>query len=366
MRLHVVKAAEGDGLLLESGDAKPRRLLIDGGPRGCWDADMRPYLQDVIGREGRLDALLLSHVDNDHVLAPLDLLADLERQRVDDPGATRWPTVADLWHNSFERTLEGPDARILKTLSALRVRAAAAGVSAAGTDWVLQGIGEGARLRRDALRERIPLNDAFGGRLISPDELEDPVVSMGAMTLRVIGPTRKNLEALRRKWLDWAAEAARKKSAQDLANIDRSVPNLSSVVLLAEEAGRTILLTGDARGDHIEQGLDQAGLRDGGRIHVNVLKLQHHGSARNVERRFFDAVTADVYVVSANGRDDNPDIQTMTWVVEAAREQGREVRLVATYDTPSLRTLRETHPPAPGWYGIELPAEAGHAVVVDV
>ena len=363
MRLHVVKAAEGDGLLLESGDANPHRVLIDGGPRGCWAADMKPHLENVLGKDGRVDALLVSHVDNDHIIAPLDMLADREKDRAD--GKQGWPAIGELWHNSFEQTLDTAGSPISKQVGAVMARAATAGVASASVNWAFYGIKEGARLRRDALREGIALNAAFGGGLISPDRLENPSVVLGTMKLTVIGPTTSNLDALKKKWDAWAAEAAKKQMPTDLANIDKSVPNLSSIVIVAEEGGRRILLTGDARGDHIEQGLDQANLRTNGRIHVDVLKLQHHGSARNVERSFFDAITADTYVVSANGRYDNPDLSTLTWIVEAAREQKRVITLVATYVTPSLTSLIASHPPAPDWYSVRLPGDEDHAIIID-
>lgn len=364
MRLHVIKAGEGDGLLLESGDSTPRRLLIDGGPRGCWDADVEPHLREILGTAGRIEALLVSHVDNDHIVAPLDMLADIERRRVDEEEP--WLTVGDLWHNAFERTLGDAGERAVGTLKALSARAATAGVAAAGTNFAVLGIGEGARLRRAAIRESIPLNAAFGGGLICPDELQDPHVELGSMRIRVVGPTRANLEALRRKWLEWAAKAGAAKQPEALANSDTSVPNLSSVVILAEEGGRSVLLTGDARGDHIVQGLDQAGLLRDGRMHVNVLKLQHHGSARNTTRRFFDVVTADTYVVSANGRYGNPDAETLGWIVEAAKARDSRIRIVATYPSASIEELKRIHPPAPDWYAIDVVGADEHAAVLEV
>ena len=48
MRLHAIKAEEGDCLLIESSDAEPRRLLIDGGPPGTWDAVAGDYIRGVI------------------------------------------------------------------------------------------------------------------------------------------------------------------------------------------------------------------------------------------------------------------------------------------------------------------------------
>ncbi|HYO70712.1 MAG TPA: hypothetical protein VEU33_31995 [Archangium sp.] len=50
---------------------------------------------------------------------------------------------------------------------------------------------------------------------------------------------------------------------------------------------------------------------------MDVLKLQHHGSVRNVTPEFFERVVADHYVISANGKHDNPDVETLEMLAEA-------------------------------------------------
>ena len=65
--------------------------------------------------------------------------------------------------------------------------------------------------------------------------------------------------------------------------MDKSVFNLSSIVVLADSGGRRMLLTGDARGDHVLDGIEAAGLFKDDRLHVDLLKLPHHGSDRNVD-----------------------------------------------------------------------------------
>jgi beta-lactamase superfamily II metal-dependent hydrolase len=102
------------------------------------------------------------------------------------------------------------------------------------------------------------------------------------------------------------------------AFLDESVFNLSSLVVLAEAGGKRMLLTGDARGDHVLKGLTGAGLLKTGTIHVDLLKLPHHGSDRNVETDFFRQITADHYVVSANGKFGNPEVSTLQ-MISAAR-----------------------------------------------
>jgi beta-lactamase superfamily II metal-dependent hydrolase len=102
-------------------------------------------------------------------------------------------------------------------------------------------------------------------------------------------------------------------------DVDRSIPNLSSIVLLVGHHGRTALLTGDARGDHVLAGLTDCGLlTDHSPLFVDLLELPHHGSENNVERSFFERVRADHYVVSADGiKHHHPSEQTLRWLVES-------------------------------------------------
>ena len=78
-----------------------------------------------------------------------------------------------------------------------------------------------------------------------------------------------------------------------------------------------MLLTGDARGDHIINGLENANLMSGGRIHVDVFKIPHHGSSRNADLALYEKITADHYVISANGEHENPDPETFEWIAKA-------------------------------------------------
>ncbi len=127
---------------------------------------------------------------------------------------------------------------------------------------------------------------------------------------------------------------------------------------MAEAAGKRMLLTGDGRGDHLIQGLGQAGLlTDTGTCHVELLKLPHHGSDRNVTRSFLETVTADIYVASANGKDGNPDLPTLIWIVETAKDRGAEIELVLTNQTPSSDELLATRDPSEFGYELTIMTE---------
>jgi hypothetical protein len=51
-------------------------------------------------------------------------------------------------------------------------------------------------------------------------------------------------------------------------------------------------------------------------MHVNVLKVQHHGAEHNIHRDFCDRVSADNYVFCGNGEHHNPDLEAVQLVFD--------------------------------------------------
>ena len=342
-------------------------MLIDGGPAAVYEEHLRSELQEIKASGGKLDLLILSHVDNDHVVGLRDLMAELEEQRTNSVQETI--TIDALWHNAFTQTI-GRDNEVESRLQTLLANSGAASAAMTSAGMAVQGIGEGDQVRRAAVALGIPINPAFPDDLVSVDKAQGPVILDG-LTLRIVGPTEKNLEALRREWLDWLdrhEESIMESKEPALAAMaDRSVPNLSSIMVLAEAGGRKVLLTGDGRGDHLLEGLERAGvLGSDGNLHVDVLKVPHHGSARNVTKEFFQAITSDTYVISANGRDGNPDLTTLTWIVEAAKEQERAIKILVTNQTTSTQTLVEERNPSDFSYQLVTMSQSSNSMSVDV
>jgi hypothetical protein len=360
--VRIVQANFGDCLILEYGSAgAPRFLLIDGGPADVFRDHLESELQAIAVAGGRLDLVAISHVDTDHVTGVLDLLAGLQDARTN--GDAELIAVDGLWHNSFSKTVDDageiqPQFAALAGMSRVATPASAAAIL---------GIGEGNRARQRALQLEIPLNAEFAGDVICVDDAPE-ALEFGNLNLRIVGPTRANLDELRREWLDWLDRFGpdiASGNPQLMANADNSVPNLSSVMFLATADDRSVLCTGDGRSDHLLQGLEAAGLLPaGGTLHVDVLKVMHHGSDRNATRKFFNRVTADTYLVSANGNPDNPDLATLIWIVEAAQKQGRSIHLVFTNETPATRKLSTEYPSAEFGYRVSMLPPGQHALVL--
>ena len=354
--MRIVQANYGDSFILEYGtNANPRHLLIDGGPANVYNDDLRSEIEFVSNNGGKLDLVAISHVDKDHIVGVMDLFAELLDQRSNNQ--QELIEIGGLWHNSFADTLDTGGA-IQARLAAAMASAGANSMQQAGM--AINGVAEGRRLRIQAQQLGVDINDGFPNGIICTDDAP-ATIAFDNLTLTIVGPSRANLNELKDKWSDWLDDHETNIASGDLqlmANADTSIPNLSSIMFLAESEGKSILFTGDGRSDHLSGGLNDAGLLDGeGKLHVDVFKVSHHGSNRNATKTFFKKVTADTYIISANGHPDNPDLSTLIWIVEAAKLQSRQILIIATNKTPSLKKLVEEYPTSEFNYELEIMPE---------
>lgn len=361
LTLRTVNAHEGDCLVLIYGD-RDRFLLIDGGPAGTFGPHLQKVLDDL--EPAKLDAVCLSHVDTDHTTGLKELLAELRDLEADgDPPLVE---IGDFWVNEFGTTIDGDNkgraARLAGVFAAVN---AANGMQLAGA--ALAGIKHGHELVVLAKQLDLEINKQTKGKPWIAGTTKS--FDLGDVRFTVIGPTQKNLKALREQWDTWLEAQEKRINNGQLglaAMADKSIPNLSSIQLLVEQAGKRLLLTGDGRGDHLLEALEDAGLLDDdGGIDVDVLKVPHHGSDRNATQQFFMQVRAKTYVISANGKHDNPDKATLEWIHKAAVKQKRTFALVLTNTTPDVDEFVQQRPPG-GTYQLFVRDAADDFIDVDI
>ena len=311
--LEALRAKHGDALLLHYGtEDEPRLAVIDGGPGGVYASALKPRLMEL--REERelddadpleIDLMMVSHLDADHITGILELMRGL-REAKDKRKPAPWK-IQRFWHNAFD-DLTGDTGAVV------------AGVQGSS---LLASVGQGRELRDLVKLFGLDGNKPFGSIVKYPHD-RNPVPFTG-LELTVIGPDEKNLRALQEDWDKKVKALLEKKDkaskAEVAAYVDRSVYNLSSIVVLAKADGKTMLLTGDARGDYTLQALRGAGLlTDGKPLEVDLLKLPHHGSDRNVDQDYFDSIQAKHYVISADGKYTNPGVGTLEMIAKSRND----------------------------------------------
>jgi len=335
--LEALRAKYGDALLLHYGTAeKPRLAVIDGGPPGVFTDALAPRLDEIREERGLaeetpldIDLMMVSHIDEDHIAGLLQMVRKIKDLR-DAKEPVPW-RIRRFWLNSFDDILGNKDASIASTASGASVMTPSSlgDVLQPEGSLVLASVGQGRELRNLLTALNLGGNTPFQGMVLAGHA----PIALDNLKLTVVAPSRENLAALQEDWdkkikpiLKKEKDAAAR--AQIASYVDTSVYNLSSIVVLIESQKKKILLTGDGRGDHTLQGLGQAGLLDAkGTIEVDVLKMPHHGSIRDIDLDYLQKIRAKHFVFSADGKFSNPDLDTLKLLSQARPDDGFTVHL---------------------------------------
>lgn len=320
--LEALEAKKGDSLILHFGSkTKPRFIVIDGGPSGVYLGSLKPRLEILREKfgddDGRLDLemVMVSHIDDDHINGILDFFEEM--LEISDAGDELPYLIKTLWFNSFSESLDGLDSELRAELASVKPELfQLAPKPTKVSDAVVASVGQGRNLRSKAEKLAVASNVPFNGMVRTPGDGSAFTLQVGPkLQFTIIGPSEKRLRDLGEKW---KKEVKNNPNPAFLAAfLDKSVANLSSIVVLAEAEGKTMLLTGDARGDDVMEGLTEANLLTDGKLHVDLLKMPHHGSSNNMTEKFLRDITADHYVFSADGEHDNPDAETVEMLCKA-------------------------------------------------
>lgn len=372
MKFTAFHAGDGDCVLVTSSDNPPRRVLVDGGRSTSYVNNTRDFLGQIGVAQEKLDIVCVSHIDDDHITGILRLVQDEVEWRAfeflrtivsttPEPNLARPPEIGEVWHNGLFRLVGDDLGHTVEPVLAMVATVLAGSPDdrlrdlASQLDDLATGEKASMELSRRLSPEQlgIALNPPTGGQLmkrettgaIGPAEQ----VTLGSLEIQLLGPSQDDIDNLREKWQEWidTHQAALDQLHADmladeerlgtlsprivanpmldqalgegLANVTEA--NLASLMLLVEETGSTVLLTGDGVSSEIIAGLERHGRLDAnGRIHVNVLKVQHHGAKANVEEDFVKRVTADHYVFCGNGAHDNPEIEVVEAFAKARLE----------------------------------------------
>jgi beta-lactamase superfamily II metal-dependent hydrolase len=370
--LEALEAKHGDALLLHFGTIpRPQLIVIDGGPSGVFNKTLRNRLNLLrVARSPNnsmaIRMLMVSHIDDDHINGVLQLT-----KRLDELRAQKKPlpyNLLTLWHNSFDDLL-GNSADALAANLKAAVEAVSVGAAMPPnlpiqrhSALVLASVKQGRELRNHATTLSLNVNEGFDSRVMVPEGQKSKTLSLGGgLSFTVLGPREDRVRDLQEKWDE---EIKKLGVARQAAFVDQSVFNLSSIIVLAKAGGRTMLLTGDARGDDILEGLKHGKLMKDGTCHVDLLKMPHHGSDHNVSTEFFRQVTADHYVVSGNGEHGNPELATLKMLSEA---RGQDVfSLYLTNEEPRLTAFFQAEKAAGKKYDVVFRKDDALSVRVDL
>lgn len=305
VRFHLLPADDGDCIFVEAlaEDGSVTTMLIDGG-RGHTYSNWGPLLSKLLGRRRKIDLLVVTHIDADHIGGILSMLEHSDRDF----------DIGRIWFNG-------------------RAQVEAALNPDAGREEF--GVAQADELSRAIVSAALSWNtETDGGPIHS--ELGEPAFDVGHFRMTVLTPTRAKLGSMASVWAKATSEALAEEtqtpkgleglgtSPIDVAVLlsvadenDNSRPNGSSMSFLVEAFGRVLLLAGDAHPNDLAKAVAVRRNTDGLPLKVDIFKLSHHGARKNTTRELLGHVTADVYAISTNGRHGHPDGSTLAKVVRS-------------------------------------------------
>ena len=309
-RIEMLPAREGDCLIVSYGEEdSPRRILIDGGRKATY-RDLKGYFAALPEAERVFELLIVTHVDRDHIEGILALF--------DDPELPI--RFKDIWFNGYHHLSDE-----FEEFSAVQGEKL--------TEHLTKGVDRGL----------FQWNGHFGedyqeaAALPKSGELLE-VALEGGMVLTLLSPSREKLHELISEWdaqcrkagivagFDYSQpeqDGFEHFAAIDIEELaakpfepDPSEPNGSSIAVVATYKEKSALLSGDAHVDCLMESIAQLSDQDD-KPKLDVVKLPHHGSRKNVSKELLDSFHCSNYLISTNGSYFNhPDPVAMSRLIK--------------------------------------------------
>ena len=324
-RLTAFPARDGDCLLLSYGSSPARHVLVDGGRPSTYPL-LRPALRSIVEAKERLELLVLTHIDADHIEGLLPLIAD------DELGLE----ISEIWFNGYNQLF----------------------------DFERLGFAQADALS-EALRVRkIKPNERFGGGVLMISEKGPlPRIELdGGMSITILSPDRARLDKLRAGWAMWRGTEKGDRHSETVGvagletlgrkpmpgfidvdlvaggkeMIDTETPNGSSIAFIAEYGGRKALLAADAHPTLLTESVSRFAGGNAVLRRFHLVKVSHHGSIGNTTRALIEGLDCDRFLFSTDGsRHRHPDPETTAKILKFSNSHPKE--LIFNYGTE--RTL---------------------------
>jgi beta-lactamase superfamily II metal-dependent hydrolase len=300
--IEMLPAQRGDCLWLTYGNEPDlHHIIIDGGPSDTIHTlvpELERRLKALPGRSNRVELLVITHIDADHIQGIVSLLSEPRRVKL----------FKDIWFNSFKHL---------------------------GDDTL--GAPDGERLSAALDPEQKRWNKAFkGSAVVVPDQGDLPVIHLaGGIEITLLSPTPTALAKLAPRWKKECekaglipgkgAEVPRSWRRDEMLGLDieaaaarpyhpdRAEPNGSSIVFIASYQGKSVLCGADAHSEILEASLDRLGPD---RHRFTAVKINHHGSKNNTSTKLLQRISSKNWLISTNGaKFHHPHADTLARIV---------------------------------------------------
>jgi len=325
LKLECFKASKGDSFLLTWGEIQENNLLIDAGIEGTYR-----FISLRLACEAKLDAILITHVDYDHIGGFFKLLADPDRQ--------------------LDKNLKV----FLNTPSLI--------LASSDSDLV-------------AVDHGIKFEQILYDKGISPIPLylgmnKENKVLLNGLEMQILSPTQQVINELLKQWtaseIYHQYQIANKQQNNKVSAAEKAIVsanailakppkphewekdllNASSIAFIASHHGNKILFLGDSNPTLIVTELDRLGFTKDNQLVVDLVKISHHGSKHNTTKELLERISCGQYLIStdSSGPSYHPARESLILISEYSRKnKNTQLTIFTNYelDLEPLLTAEE-------------------------
>ena len=292
LKIHLLKALHGDSFLFEHTESSSS-FLIDCGLR-------KTYVNEIRKKTRKVDFLLLTHVDEDHIGGSIPLINDI-------PDGFQTEKVYINTPSSHWLRGQGGEISIKQAISLENL------IQEKGIDF-------SSAISNDS----ILVNDELDIQVISPREKElkyfiekykDQNINQKDPTPISINSDYKSLEELA--------------GSKDIyKSIKSDYINASSIALIIGYKDYKLLFLGDSHPIVIAQQLRNLGYSESNKAQFDYIKLSHHGSATSISNELIGLISCNNYIISTNGgkgKSRHPSRETIAKIALNSDRAGNQI-----------------------------------------
>lgn len=323
MKIVMNDAENGDCIVVKTSAAT---ILIDGGTSKSY-LQWSQYVKDM----GKIDLVVATHIDNDHVNGLIKLFEDPAR-----------PDISKVIYNGPVQILDGG-----YDISSSKSDDYFMGMSARFTELSDEveevGFSEGVSLSYMIENSGISVNSSvcFGS---------NELLKLNDCEILFLTPNETALKKLRSEWLAILKENGVRPrgiskfhasafetyvssivenhpecvSAQSISELDKladypyvrdtSLANETSISFIVTSKGKKAIFLADSHAETVLEWLDKNKIES---IDVDFMKLSHHGSKKNTKKELIKRFPCSCYAISTNGKiHKHPDLETLALVAK--------------------------------------------------
>lgn len=318
-KINVLKAHEGDSIIIETYDIEKNKyiILIDGGPRQTF----KTTLVKELDKYQRIDLLILTHIDNDHIAGLIQYLSSSHADK----------------HSFGKLLVNAPN--LLKC----------------NDNGTQISISEGIEFEK-IINKKYP-NLEIIGKITSEIELKLNLPE--GIDIKILSPNQAALDELIKNWreIDFNKEENTQlsstelkakdfdKSFKELAEkktsekkISRDFANASSIAFSIKTIDFHGLFLGDSHSSIVTESIKNK-YQNNLPVKFDYIKISHHGSKYNISNNFLDTIESNKFIISTNGGlgiAKHPDRQTLAKIVSHKNMQKEKVQFFFNYSLSDI------------------------------